>query len=173
MSYCKTVFIQNLNYSSSEEDIKNYFSQAGEVEDVFLFMSKKKQSQGMAYVKYKAAENARNSIAMFHRKQFNEKTIDVSFIDLEEEMEKKDKKEKEDQHDSNAQLTSKSSFTDAITSFLPRSILNLVSPKKNNKATINNNGTNNQIANEQNNFLKLDVNVHNHVALVNFNGKAC
>eukprot|EP00388_Colpodella_angusta_P011318 GDKJ01029029.1.p1 GENE.GDKJ01029029.1~~GDKJ01029029.1.p1 ORF type:complete len:238 (-),score=56.14 GDKJ01029029.1:36-728(-) len=66
MDYKKSVFIGNLNYRASEEDIKGFLEKAGPVLSVRIAVDRQanNQSKGFAVVEFVDTEGAKNACAM-------------------------------------------------------------------------------------------------------------
>jgi len=65
---CRTIFVSNLNFKSSAEEIKNHFSKCGEIVDVRVPRSKKGFSYGNAYVEFTETEHVDKAIKLSETK---------------------------------------------------------------------------------------------------------
>ena len=57
-----TVFVSNLDYQTTKDEIQNVLSSSGEIEEVRLVTNPNGKSKGFAYVKFQNAEAAKNAI---------------------------------------------------------------------------------------------------------------
>jgi len=65
------LFVGNLAYQTLENDLQEYFSQAGVVTSVNLMMDKfTGKSRGFAFIEFSTPEEAINAVEMFHSKEF-------------------------------------------------------------------------------------------------------
>jgi cold-inducible RNA-binding protein len=73
------LFVGNLSYQTRENDLQDYFSQAGAVTSVNLMLDKfTGKSRGFAFVEYGTPEEAAKAIEMFHRKDFQGRPLTVN-----------------------------------------------------------------------------------------------
>ena len=73
------LFVGNLSYQTGENDLQDYFAQAGAVTSVNLMLDKMTgKSRGFAFVEYASAEEAQNAIDQFHNKEFQGRAITVN-----------------------------------------------------------------------------------------------
>lgn len=75
----KNLFIGNLPYSATEEQLKEFFSQAGNVESARIVMDKfTGRSRGFGFVEYSTEEEAQNAIATLHGKDLAGRAVTVT-----------------------------------------------------------------------------------------------
>ena len=75
----KKLYIGGLPYSSTEDALKETFSQAGTVESVAIITDKMTgRSKGFGFVEMSTDEEAQNAIQMFNGKDLEGRTITVN-----------------------------------------------------------------------------------------------
>jgi len=80
------LFVGNLSYQTGENDLQDYFAQAGAVKSVNLMMDKMTgKSRGFAFVEYATPEEAQKAIEQFHNKDFQGRSITVNLARPREE----------------------------------------------------------------------------------------
>ena len=73
------LFVGNLSFQTGENDLQDYFAQAGAVTSVNLMLDKMSgRSRGFAFVEFASAEEAQKAIEQFHDKDFQGRKITVS-----------------------------------------------------------------------------------------------
>ena len=73
------LFVGNLSYQTGENDLQDYFAQAGAVTAVNLMLDKMTgRSRGFAFVEYSSPEEAQRAIEQFHDKDFQGRKITVN-----------------------------------------------------------------------------------------------
>ncbi|MEW6157048.1 MAG: RNA-binding protein [Verrucomicrobiota bacterium] len=73
------LFVGNLPYQTMENDLQEYFSQAGVVTSVNLMLDKfTGKSRGFAFVELSSAEEAHRAIEMFQGKEFQGRPLTVN-----------------------------------------------------------------------------------------------
>src|SRR5881397_2901864 len=73
------LFVGNLSYQTMENDLQEYFSQAGVVSSVNLMLDKfTGKSRGFAFVEYSSSEEANKAVEMFHNKEFQGRALTVN-----------------------------------------------------------------------------------------------
>jgi cold-inducible RNA-binding protein len=73
------LFVGNLSYQTMENDLQDYFSQAGVVSSVNLMLDKfTGKSRGFAFVEYGSADEANKAVEMFHNKEFQGRQLTVN-----------------------------------------------------------------------------------------------
>ncbi len=73
------LFVGNLSYQTMENDLQEYFSQAGVVTSVNLMLDKfTGKSRGFAFVEYSTADEANKAVEMFHSKEFQGRQLTVN-----------------------------------------------------------------------------------------------
>src|SRR5208283_3363577 len=85
MSQCR-LFVGNLSYQTGENDLQDYFAQAGAVTSVNLMLDKVTgKSRGFAFVEFATPEEAQKAIEQFHNKDFQGRAITVNVARPREE----------------------------------------------------------------------------------------
>ncbi|MBI5840706.1 MAG: RNA-binding protein [Chloroflexi bacterium] len=80
------LYVGNLPYSATEDDLKNHFSQAGTVTSVALIKDRATgRAKGFGFVEMSTAEEAQKAINMFHGQDFMGRTITVNVARPREE----------------------------------------------------------------------------------------
>jgi RNA recognition motif-containing protein len=80
------LFVGNLSFQTAENDLQDYFAQAGAVTSVNLMLDKMTgRSRGFAFVEYGTAEEAQKAITQFHDKDFQGRKITVNVARPREE----------------------------------------------------------------------------------------
>lgn len=80
------LFVGNLSYQTMENDLQDYFSQAGVVTSVNLMLDKMTgKSRGFAFVEYGTAEEANRAVEQFHNKDFQGRPLTVNIARPREE----------------------------------------------------------------------------------------
>ena len=80
------LFVGNLSYQTGENDLKDYFSQAGAVASVNLMLDKVTgKSRGFAFIEFANAEEANKAIEQFHNKEFQGRALTVNIARPREE----------------------------------------------------------------------------------------
>jgi RNA recognition motif-containing protein len=80
------LYVGNLPYSATEDDLKNHFSQAGTVTSVALIKDRATgRAKGFGFVEMSTAEEAQKAISMFHGQDFMGRTITVNVARPREE----------------------------------------------------------------------------------------
>ncbi len=73
------LFVGNLSYQTMENDLQDYFSQAGVVTSVNLMLDKfTGKSRGFAFVEYSTGDEANKAVEMFHNKEFQGRALTVN-----------------------------------------------------------------------------------------------
>src|SRR5947209_18653224 len=73
------LFVGNLAYQTMENDLQEYFSQAGIVSSVNLMLDKfTGKSRGFAFVEFSSATEANKAVEMFHNKEFQGRQLTVN-----------------------------------------------------------------------------------------------
>lgn len=74
------LYVGGIPYSSTNEDLKNHFSKAGEVKDAVIIMDKMThRSKGFGFVEMADKAGADNAIAMFNEKDFQGRNLTVNY----------------------------------------------------------------------------------------------
>ena len=80
------LFVGNLSYQTMENDLQDYFSQAGAVTSVNLMMDKMTgKSRGFAFVEFSNLDEANKAIEQFHNKEFQGRALTVNIARPREE----------------------------------------------------------------------------------------
>ena len=80
------LFVGNLSYQTMENDLQEYFSQAGVVSSVNLMLDKfTGKSRGFAFVEFGSSEEANKAVEMFHNKEFQGRQLTVNIARPREE----------------------------------------------------------------------------------------
>ena len=80
------LFVGNLSYQTGENDLQDYFAQAGTVTSVNLMLDKATgKSRGFAFVEFATPEEAQKAIEQFHNKEFQGRSITVNVARPREE----------------------------------------------------------------------------------------
>jgi len=80
------LFVGNLSFQTGENDLQDYFSQAGVVVSANLMIDKMSgRSRGFAFVEYGTPEEAQKAIEQFHDKEFQGRKITVNVARPREE----------------------------------------------------------------------------------------
>jgi RNA recognition motif-containing protein len=78
--------VGNLSYQTVENDLQDYFSQAGTVTSVNLMLDKVTgKSRGFAFVEFATAEEASKAVEDFHGKEFQGRALTVNVARPREE----------------------------------------------------------------------------------------
>ena len=73
------LFIGNLSYNTTEDDLRNLFAEAGAVASVNLMMDKfTGKSRGFAFVEMASAAEAAKAIELFHGKELQQRALTVN-----------------------------------------------------------------------------------------------
>ena len=73
------LFVGNLSYQTMENDLQDYFAQAGVVSSVNLMLDKfTGKSRGFAFVEYADPADATKAVDMFHGKEFQGRALTVN-----------------------------------------------------------------------------------------------
>ena len=80
------LFVGNLSYQTMENDLQDYFSQAGVVTSVNLMLDKVTgKSRGFAFVEFATPEDANKAVEQFHNKEFQGRSLTVNVAKPREE----------------------------------------------------------------------------------------
>lgn len=73
------LFVGNLAYQTMDNDLQDYFSQAGVVTSVNVMLDKfTGKSRGFAFVEMGTADEANKAVEMFHGKEFQGRQLTVN-----------------------------------------------------------------------------------------------
>ncbi len=74
-----TVYVSNLAFDASEDDIRNYFSLAGTVTKVQIISDREtRRSRGFGFVSYSTPEEAASAISKLNNTEFHGRTLRIS-----------------------------------------------------------------------------------------------
>src|SRR5215468_6663662 len=80
------LFVGSLSYQTMENDLQDYFSQAGVVTSVNLMLDKMTgKSRGFAFVEFSSAEEANKAVEEFNSKEFQGRALTVNIARPREE----------------------------------------------------------------------------------------
>ncbi len=80
------LFVGNLSYQTMENDLQEYFSQAGVVTSVNLMLDKVTgKSRGFAFIEFATAEEANKAVEQLHNKEFQGRALTVNVARPKEE----------------------------------------------------------------------------------------
>ena len=80
------LFVGNLSYQTMENDLQEYFSQAGVVTTVNLMLDKVTgKSRGFAFIEFATPEEANKAVEEFHNKEFQGRALTVNVARPREE----------------------------------------------------------------------------------------
>ncbi len=75
----KKLYVGGLPYSTSEDQLKDLFAQAGNVESGIIIMDKMTgRSKGFGFVEMSSDEEASKAIEMFDKKEYEGRTLTVN-----------------------------------------------------------------------------------------------
>jgi cold-inducible RNA-binding protein len=80
------LFVGNLSYQTMENELQDYFAQAGVVTLVNLMMDKVTgKSRGFAFIEFATPEEASKAVEQFHGKDFQGRALTVNIARPREE----------------------------------------------------------------------------------------
>ena len=80
------LFVGNLPYQTMENDLQEYFSQAGVVSSVNLMLDKfTGKSRGFAFIEFSSPAEANKAVELFHNKEFQGRALTVNIARPREE----------------------------------------------------------------------------------------
>jgi len=80
------LYVGNMAYNTTEDDLRGLFSQAGTVNSVALIKDRTTgMSKGFAFIEMDTRDNAQKAITMFNEYMINERQLAVSFARPREE----------------------------------------------------------------------------------------
>lgn len=86
------LFVGNLSYQTGENDLQDYFAQAGAITSVNLMLDKMTgRSRGFAFIEYSSAEEAQRAVEQFHDQDFQGRKITVNIARPREERPRNDR----------------------------------------------------------------------------------
>jgi RNA recognition motif-containing protein len=73
------LFVGNLTFTATENDLQDHFAQAGSVLSVNIMQDRTTgRSRGFAFVEMASPDDAQNAISMFHEKDFQGRPLTVN-----------------------------------------------------------------------------------------------
>ena len=73
------LYVGNLSYNTSEDDLRDLFAQAGTVKSATLIRDRDTgRSKGFAFVEMGTQQEAEKAISQFHGTQFQDRTLTVN-----------------------------------------------------------------------------------------------
>ncbi len=73
------LFVGNLSFTTTENDLQDYFAQAGPVVAVSIMQDRATgRSRGFGFVEMGSQEDATKAIGMFHQKEFQGRALTVN-----------------------------------------------------------------------------------------------
>jgi cold-inducible RNA-binding protein len=82
----KKLYVGNLSYSMTEQDLRDMFGQAGEIQDVMLIVDRDtRRSKGFGFVEFVTEEDAQKAIDMFHDQEYQGRRLTVNVARPREE----------------------------------------------------------------------------------------
>ena len=73
------LYVGNLSYGTTEEDLNELFAQAGTVKSVAVIKDRDSgRSKGFGFVEMSSSAEAQKAITMYHGKEFQERTLTVN-----------------------------------------------------------------------------------------------
>jgi RNA recognition motif-containing protein len=80
------LFVGNLSYQTMDNDLQEYFSQAGVVTSVNLVLDKVTgKSRGFAFIEFATPEEANKAVEQFHNQEFQGRQLTVNVARPREE----------------------------------------------------------------------------------------
>jgi RNA recognition motif-containing protein len=80
------LFVGNLSYETLENDLQDYFSQAGVVTSANLMVDKVTgKSRGFAFIEFATPEEANQAVEQFHNQEFQGRALTVNVARPREE----------------------------------------------------------------------------------------
>ncbi len=80
------LYVGNMSYDTTEEDLRTMFSQAGTVEAIDIIKDRDTgRPKGFAFVTMNSQEEAEKAISMFNEKQVNDRELKVNIARPREE----------------------------------------------------------------------------------------
>jgi RNA recognition motif-containing protein len=75
----KKLYVGNLDYSVTQDDLRAHFADAGEIVDAVVITDRASgRSKGFGFVEFATDEEAKKAIEMFNDKDFNGRNIVVN-----------------------------------------------------------------------------------------------
>lgn len=75
----KKLYVGNLDYSVTQDDLREHFSEAGEIVDAVVITDRQSgRSKGFGFVEFSSEDEAKKAIESFDQKDFKGRTIVVN-----------------------------------------------------------------------------------------------
>ena len=74
----KKLFVGNINWSASKEDLENIFSEYGELEEVVLIKDENGRSKGFGFVEMDSEDGAQAAVSQMDGQEFEGRSLRVS-----------------------------------------------------------------------------------------------
>jgi RNA recognition motif-containing protein len=82
----KKLYVGNLSYQVTEQDLRDLFGQAGELQDVMLIVDRDThRSKGFGFVEFVTEADAQKAIEMFHDQEMQGRRLTVNIARPREE----------------------------------------------------------------------------------------
>lgn len=82
----KKLYVGNLSYQVTEQDLRDLFSQAGELQDVMLIVDRDThRSKGFGFVEFVTEADAQKAVEMFHDQEVQGRRLTVNIARPREE----------------------------------------------------------------------------------------
>ncbi|MCS7080931.1 MAG: RNA-binding protein [Chloracidobacterium sp.] len=73
------LYVGNLSFQTTSEDLRSHFSQAGVVESALVIEDREtNRSRGFGFVEFATSEEGKRAIEMFHGTELNGRTLTVN-----------------------------------------------------------------------------------------------
>jgi RNA recognition motif-containing protein len=80
------LYVGNLSYDATEDELRELFSQSGTVQSVAIIKDRETgRSKGFAFIEMSTQAEAQQAISQLHNKQFHERSLTVNFARPREE----------------------------------------------------------------------------------------
>jgi cold-inducible RNA-binding protein len=80
------LFVGNLSYQTGENELQDYFAQAGAIKSVNLMLDKfTGKSRGFAFIEFSTPDEANKAVEQFHNKDFQGRSLTVNIARPREE----------------------------------------------------------------------------------------
>ena len=82
----KKLYVGNLSYSMTEQDLRDLFKEAGEIQDVMLIVDRDtRRSKGFGFVEFVTEADAQKAIELFHDQEYQGRRLTVNIARPREE----------------------------------------------------------------------------------------
>jgi len=80
------IYVGNLSYTSTEDDLRTLFSQAGTVKSIEIIKDRRTgRSKGFGFVEMENQAEAEKAISLFNQTQLDERVLTINFARPKEE----------------------------------------------------------------------------------------